>query len=125
MRTPAHYIMTVSAVATLIGALALPSISMAADSKSVSAFERGKAIAFDRAKGNCLACHYMEGGDMPGNIGPALAAMKDRFKSKEQLRAQIFDAGKNNPNTIMPPFGRHGILTDDELNQVVEFVYSL
>jgi sulfur-oxidizing protein SoxX len=114
MRTPARYITTVSTVATLIGALALPPVAASAEEKPKSAFELGKALAFDNK----------EGGELAGNIGPALAAMKDRF-SKEKLRAQIFDASKSNPNTIMPPFGRHGILSEDELNKVVEFVYTL
>jgi len=90
-----------------------------------SAIAEGKKIAFDRAKGNCLACHAIEGGELPGNIGPALVDMKQRFPDKAKLRAQIWDASHNNPNTIMPPFGRHEILTESEIDQVVEFIYSL
>ncbi|MFN3786467.1 MAG: hypothetical protein ACK4RS_06460, partial [Thiothrix sp.] len=35
----------------------------------------GKELAFDRSIGNCLACHMIEGGDLPGNIGPPLVGM--------------------------------------------------
>ena len=31
---------------------------------------QGQAIAFDRLKGNCLACHTMRGSDVPSNVGP-------------------------------------------------------
>jgi len=90
-----------------------------------SAAAQGKAVAFDRKLGNCLACHAMDDGDLPGNIGPPLVSMKLRYPDKAKLRAQIWDSTVNNPNTIMPPFGRHKLLTEKQIDQVVEFVYSL
>jgi len=51
--------------------------------------------------------------------------MKERFPNKADLKAQIADATINNPNSIMPPFGKHKILSGAELNKVVEFIYSL
>lgn len=92
---------------------------------SADAIEQGKQLAFDRKKGNCLACHQIEGGTLAGNLGPALVAMKSRFTDKAALRAQIYDPTTRNPMTSMPPFGRNGILTDQEIDLVVEFVYSL
>lgn len=85
----------------------------------------GKKVAFDRKKGNCLACHMMSDGALPGNIGPPLIAMKARFPDKAALRAQIWDPTVANSNTIMPPFGKHRILTEKEVDLVTEFVYSL
>ncbi len=85
----------------------------------------GKKVAFDRKKGNCLACHMIAGGSLPGNIGPPLVAMKARFPDKADLRAQIWDSTVANPNTIMPPFGKHRILNDKEVDLVTEFIYSL
>jgi sulfur-oxidizing protein SoxX len=29
-----------------------------------------------------------------------------------------------NPNTIMPPFGRHWILSEDEIDAVVAYIYQ-
>ncbi|CAK0758947.1 L-cysteine S-thiosulfotransferase [Gammaproteobacteria bacterium] len=84
----------------------------------------GKEIAFDRARGNCLACHQIEGGDSPGNIGPALVGIKARYPDKAKLRAQIWDATTANPETSMPPFGGHQMLTDQEIDQVVDFIWS-
>jgi Cytochrome c, mono- and diheme variants len=85
----------------------------------------GKKIAFDRKKGNCLACHQIQGGTLMGNIAPPLVAMKHRFPDKAKLRAQIWDATQNNPRTIMPPFGKHRILSEKEIDLVTEFIYSL
>ena len=125
MRYTAKVISTATSIAALLGSLALsvPATSSAAEDTSV--IEQGKAIAFNKKKGNCLACHQIVGGKLPGNIGPPLVAMKARFPDKDKLKAQITDARKNNPNTIMPPFGPHAILSKDEINKVAEFIYSL
>ena len=85
----------------------------------------GKKVAFDRKKGNCLSCHMIAGGELPGNIGPPLIAMKARFPDKAVLRAQIWDSTEKNPNSIMPPFGKHRILTEKEVDLVTEFIYTL
>jgi sulfur-oxidizing protein SoxX len=92
---------------------------------SADAVSEGKQVAFDRKKGNCLACHMIPGGSLPGNIGPPLVAMKARFPDKAALREQIWDPTVKNPNTIMPPFGKHRILTEQEVDLVTEFIYSL
>ena len=60
-----------------------------------------------------------------GNIAPPLVSMKQRYPDKAKLRDQIWDAVKANPHTVMPPFGRHQILSGDEIDKVVEFVLSL
>jgi sulfur-oxidizing protein SoxX len=85
----------------------------------------GKDLAFDRAIGNCLACHVIAGGDLPGNIGPPLVGMAARFPDKAKLKAQIYDARVANPDTIMIPFGPMGILNDEQLDKVVEFISTL
>ena len=123
MRKTARFISTASVLATMLGALSIaPQLAVAADAQVI---EAGKKLAFDRKKGNCLACHHIEGGDLAGNIGPALVAMKARFPDKSALRAQIWDATAKNPNTMMPPFGRHEIMTEAEIDKVVEFIHSL
>ena len=123
MRKTARFISTASVLATMLGALSVaPQLAVAADAQVI---EQGKKLAFDRKKGNCLACHQIEGGNLPGNIGPALVAMKARFPDKAVLRAQIWDATAKNVNTMMPPFGRHEIMTEAEIDKVVEFVHSL
>ena len=85
----------------------------------------GKEIAFDRKKGNCLACHKIAGGTLAGTIGPELVGMKDRYPDKAPLRAQIYDPRTNNPVSIMPPFGKHEVISSSELDKVVDFIQSL
>jgi len=84
----------------------------------------GKAI-FSKKKGNCLACHRIEGGRMAGDIAPPILMMKMRYPNKAKLRAQIWDATKANPDTVMPPFGKHRIMSEAEIDKVTEFIYSL
>ena len=85
----------------------------------------GEKLAFDRGKGNCLACHQISGGDLTGNVGPALDHMKARFPDRKQLYDLIWDESKRNPQTVMPPFGTNHILTPDEINKVIDFLYGL
>lgn len=103
----------------------LPSVSQAEEAVNADKIEQGKAVAFDRRKGNCLACHAIEGGELTGNYGPPLMMMKLRFPDRDVLRAQIWDAAVRMPTTRMPPFGRHRILTEDEIDLVVDFVLTL
>ncbi len=84
----------------------------------------GEALAFDRSKGNCLTCHDIKGGDAPGNVGPPLSDMKSRYPDRKGLAAIIFDETKRNPLTVMPPFGRNLILTKQEIESVVDFLYT-
>jgi L-cysteine S-thiosulfotransferase len=96
--------------------------AMAADSDALA---RGKAIAFDRNKGNCLSCHMMDNGELPGNSAPPLLQMQARFPDRAVLRMQIWDATVRNPETVMPPYGRHRVLTEEEIDLVVDYVHSL
>jgi hypothetical protein len=48
-----------------------------------------------------------------------------RFPDREQLRCQIWDAGLTNADTVMPPFGKHQILTPDEIELIVDYLYTL
>ena len=123
MRHTAKTIFTATSVAALLGCFAL-SIPVLATAEEANSAEKGKKIAFDKKKGNCLSCHAIKSGVLPGNIGPELVDIKGRY-DKPALKAQISNAGAVNPNTIMPPFGPHEILSEDEINQVVEFIYTL
>ncbi|MCI0505918.1 MAG: sulfur oxidation c-type cytochrome SoxX [Gammaproteobacteria bacterium] len=116
----------VSVVAIVLGSLSFTPKSVSAqEGKSLSVVEEGKEIAFHRQKGNCLACHKIADGSLPGNIGPELVNMKARYPDKSKLRAQIWDPTVANPNTIMPPFGKHKMLSEEELDKVVEFIHTL
>ncbi len=122
MRLTAHITTTASIVA-LIGCLGLvPGIAVADKAADIA---KGKKLAFDRKKGNCLACHQIAGGTLAGNIGPPLIAMKARFPDYNKLRDQIYDARKNNPDTIMIPFGPHSVMSKKEISLVAKFIQTL
>jgi sulfur-oxidizing protein SoxX len=69
--------------------------------------ERGKAIASDGSKGNCLACHQLpiEGIEAYGTIGPPLAGIGSR-QSEGYIRLRVVDTRNINPMSIMPGFYR-------------------
>ncbi|MCH9705028.1 MAG: sulfur oxidation c-type cytochrome SoxX [Proteobacteria bacterium] len=89
----------------------------------------GNEIAFKRkgkaGVGNCLACHAIAGGNAPGNMGPPLVSIKARFPNRDDLRQRLYDPTQFNPISAMPPFGKHGILTEAEIEKVVDFLYTL
>jgi sulfur-oxidizing protein SoxX len=90
-----------------------------------SAGAEGQKLAFDRGKGNCLTCHVIKDGDLPGTIGPELIDIKKKYPNRDELVAIVFDETKRNPLTVMPPFGRNRILTEKEINAVVDFLQTL
>jgi len=108
------------ALALLIGALA-----STGPAHAQSAADAGRTLAFDRSKGNCLTCHVIKGGDLPGSIGPELVDIKSKYPNRDELVAILVDETKRNPLTVMPPFGRNRILTEKEINAVVDFLQTL
>ncbi len=88
--------------------------------------ELGKAVYHDKTRGNCISCHNINDpvANLPGNQGPMIIAMKQRFPDKRKLRAQIWDATVANPLSIMPPIGKHWILSEEEIDAVVEYIYQ-
>ena len=108
----------------VITASAFHTEAVRADSQA-DVISKGKNLTVDRKKGNCLSCHFIADSEMPGTHGPPLIFMKQRFPDKAKLRARIYDATASNPNTMMPPFGRHGILTDDEIDKITDYIYTL
>jgi L-cysteine S-thiosulfotransferase len=106
-------------------AVALTLLAAAAPARAQSAAAEGQKLAFDRAKGNCLTCHEIKGGDLPGTIGPALKDIKTKYPDRNDLVAIVTDETKRNPQTMMPPFGRNRILTSEEINAIVDFLETL
>jgi len=81
--------------------IAQPLTSVAGDAA------RGRAVVANRQLGLCLLCHA---GPLPeerfqGNLAPDLAGSGTRW-SEAQLRLRIVDAGRINPDTIMPAYYR-------------------
>jgi L-cysteine S-thiosulfotransferase len=100
-----------------------PALSLAIDSSSKS----GRDFAYDWHKGNCLACHRIPGDRSAvtlASIGPPLEHLRERFPDRVALRSQIWDPTVRNPNTVMPPFGKHQVLTEEEIDLIVDFIYQ-
>ncbi len=100
---------------------------------------RGRAIVVNRQVGLCLLCHT---GPFPeekfqGNLAPNLAGAGSRWSIAE-LRLRIVDAGRLNPDTIMPPYYRTAgltrvapafagkpVLSAEQIEDVVAFLATL
>ena len=106
-------------------ALALLAGMATTSTKAQSPAGEGQKLAFDRGKGNCLTCHDIKGGDLPGTIGPPLKDIKSKYPDRNDLVAILTDETRRNPLTVMPPFGRNRILTEQEINAIVDFLQTL
>ena len=100
---------------------------------------RGERIVRDPDKATCLICHAMpiEGEPDPGNIGPPLHGVADRYTAGE-LRLRLVDPKRLNPETVMPSyFAREGfhrvapeyrgrsIYSASELEDVIAYLLTL
>lgn len=73
---------------------------------------------------NCQQCHEVKGiGDF-GNVGPSLLDLKARYPDRKDVAATVNDETKRNPQTVMPPFGRNLILTQQEIDTIVDYLYN-
>jgi L-cysteine S-thiosulfotransferase len=90
---------------------------------------KGAALVADRNRGgSCLACHVMgPAGDanLPGNVGPDLSEIGNAGREDEWLFNMVFDPRVYNKDTVMPPWGSHGIFNDDEIKDIVVFLKTL
>lgn len=125
MNSKMKQLLTALAISTAV--VAAPVSTVQAAEKAASSVEEGKKLAYSRSKGNCLACHMAGEGAMPGNIGPALIAMKLRYPDKQKLVDKVWGTPESQtvPNSMMPAFGQHGILSDSEINKIVDYIYTL
>ena len=100
---------------------------------------KGRDVAINRKKGNCLACHVMPIPEQPyhGEVGPDLNGLAERL-SEGEIRLQLVNPKTNNPDTIMPAFyrteGLHRVaknfqgkpmLTAEEVEDVVAYLMTL
>jgi sulfur-oxidizing protein SoxX len=68
---------------------------------------RGRDIAANSDRGNCLICHVLPIAEAPvfGDLGPTLARIGSRLTAA-QIRLRIVDPKRVNPASIMPSFHR-------------------
>jgi sulfur-oxidizing protein SoxA len=89
----------------------------------------GQKLAADRTRGgSCLACHVMGpagNADLPGNVGPDLSEIANAGRDDEWLFNYIYDPRVYNADSLMPPWGTHGIFNDQEIGHLVAFLKTL
>ncbi len=101
---------------------------------------KGKKVAINRKKGNCLACHAISDlKDQPfhGNVGPSLDGVASNY-SEGELRLRIVNAKTSNEDTIMPAFYKvdgynrlikkfkgKSVLSAQEVEDVLAYVMTL
>ena len=117
--------LTIKPVSILAPALVIAAVLASTPARAQSAAADGQKLAFDRGKGNCLTCHEIKGGDLAGSIGPELKDIKSKYPDRKDLVAILTDETQRNPQTVMPPFGRNRILTEQEINAIVDFLQTL
>lgn len=100
---------------------------------------KGRNVAINRKKGNCLACHVLPIPEQTfhGNIGPELNGVAGRL-SEGEVRARIVNPKLANEGTIMPAFYKNegftrvlkgfegkSLLSASEVEDVVAYVMTL
>lgn len=79
-------------------------------------------------KGHCVACHQVPEGAGPAtrsDLGPKLEGKHMRELGRARLREILVDPMRVNPDTLMPPYGRHRILDAAEIDRIVEYLHAL
>lgn len=87
----------------------------------------GRKLAISQPVGNCVACHVLPDVDLPGDVGPNLVESMKGYTEKDRatVKQWIWDATTFNPDTIMPPYGKNKLLTEKEIDDIVDYLYSL
>jgi sulfur-oxidizing protein SoxA len=65
------------------------------------------------------------GANLPGNVGPDLSEIGSVGREDEYLFNYIYDPRVYNLETVMPPWGGHGLFNDQEINDMVAFLKTL
>jgi sulfur-oxidizing protein SoxX len=79
-------------------------------------------------KGYCMACHQLPEGVAPASLatlGPMLSGPRMRELGRAKLKEMLQDPTTANPDSLMPPYGRHRILEKAEIDRIVEFLLAL
>jgi L-cysteine S-thiosulfotransferase len=94
-----------------------------------AAQEPGALDLFVRAdKGHCIACHQLPPGAGPetrNDVGSRLEGARMRELGREALKDILQDATRRNPESVMPPYGRHRLLDAEEIERLAEFLHAL
>ena len=119
---------------------ALESVPEPGNADYLGDWARGEAVASngrglqysdnpDQANGgNCYACHQLDPDELAyGTLGPSLAGYGARGQSPAMLQytwAKLWNTHAYNVCSHMPRFGAAGILTEQQLRDVMAFLFA-
>lgn len=86
--------------------------------------KKGEAMAVNVRYGNCIACHHLPNGHEGGTIGPSLADYGKRNMPLDYTYQRIWDVRAFNPNAFMPIYGPNGVLTEQEVRDIMMFLQA-
>ena len=110
-----------------LAAFAVATCSLSAPSHAQDV-QQGRDLFLRKDKGNCGACHQVPSDPAVtsrATVGPALANVRERLPDRVALRAMLVDPMQRNPATLMPPYGKHQILTPAEIERVLDYVHAI
>ena len=126
--------------AAAIRQAALESVPEPRNADYLGDWTRGEAVASngrglqysdnpDQANGgNCYACHQLDPAELAyGTLGPSLAEYGARGQSPAMLQytwAKLWNTHAYNVCSHMPRFGAAGILTEQQLRDVMAFLFA-
>jgi sulfur-oxidizing protein SoxX len=90
--------------------------------------DEGRAFFVRADKGYCIACHQVPDGAGPAtraDLGPRLDGARLKGWDRARLRELLADPTRTNPDSVMPPYGRHRILQPAEIERVIDFLHAL
>lgn len=129
-----------AAVAAELREAALASVVLPDNGDYLGSWQRGQQVANngkglqysdnpeDANGGNCYACHQLDPAEVAyGNLGPSLTNYGARGQSDVMLQytwTKLWNTHAYNVCSHMPRFGAQGILTEQQLKDVMAFLFD-
>jgi len=129
-----------AAVAAELRETALASVVLPGDGDYLGSWERGQEVANngkglqysdnpeEANGGNCYACHQLDPAEVAyGNLGPSLTNYGARGQSDVMLQytwTKLWNTHAFNVCSHMPRFGAQRILTEQQLKDVMAFLFD-
>ena len=114
-----------SLIKNMLTATVMASVITVSGFASDDLVKTGEKIFTTNTKGNCIACHAVNGKELdgPGTMGPILQSLS--AWPEQALYDKIYDPYTTNPISVMPAFGKNGWLTDAEIKALVYYLKTI
>ena len=101
-------------------------IKYPASGKLMGDWRKGGAIFNDLRKANCFSCHFGSPEHLGGDVGPSLEKYGLKRGQSEAVQRYTYEVIYNSwayfPCTVMYRFGAQGLLTPEEIADVVAYL---